>query len=204
MSSDVRLAQHEGYIFIVTTAMTPDQVRTVQESFQQLAPHAAHAAQMFYDELFRIAPEARGLFPTDMTGQHRKFVQMLAMVVKSLGNISTVSEHIADLGRRHAAYDVSERHYALVARALLVTLHRFFGSRYTPEIQSAWSAAYNMLARMMFESAAAGYSKDAFFGSIVRGVITSQYGVAEAFSAQQEQPSHASPLSTFIQKKHSY
>jgi hemoglobin-like flavoprotein len=202
MSSDVRLAQHEGYIFIVTSAMTPDQVRTVQESFQQLAPHAAEAAQMFYDELFHIAPDVRELFPEDMTGQHRKFVQMLAMVVKSLGNISTISEHIADLGRRHAAYDVNERHYALVARALLVTLRRFFGPHYTPEIQGAWGAAYNMLARMMFESAATGYSAGAFFGCMVRGVITSQYGVAEAFAAQREQPSHASPLSTFIQKKH--
>lgn len=102
MSSKVCLAQNGGYIFIVTTAMTPDQVRTVQESFGLLTPHAAEAARMFYDELFHIAPEARELFPKDMTGQHRKFVQMLATVVKSLGNISTVSEHIVGLGRRHA------------------------------------------------------------------------------------------------------
>jgi len=84
MSSKVCLAQNGGYIFIVTTAMTPDQVRTVQESFGLLTPHAAEAARMFYDELFHIAPEARELFPKDMTGQHRKFVQMLATVVKSL------------------------------------------------------------------------------------------------------------------------
>ena len=203
MSSKVCLAQNGGYIFIVTTAMTPDQVRTVQESFGLLTPHAAEAARMFYDELFHIAPEARELFPKDMTGQHRKFVQMLATVVKSLGNISTVSEHIVDLGRRHASYDVSDKYYAIVAQALLTTLRRFFGPRYTAELHDSWGAAYNMLARIMLESAGTAHSPGRFFGSVVRGVITSQYGVAEAPPDQQERPSHARTLSN-TKKKNFY
>ena len=128
-----------------------------------------------------------------MTGQHRKFVQMMATVVKSLGNISTVYEHIVDLGRRHASYDVSEKYYAIVAQALLTTLRRFFGPGYTRELHDSWGAAYNMLARVMFESVGAAHSPGHFFGSVVWGVITPRYGVAEAPPDQQERLSQSRP-----------
>ena len=43
--------------------MTKDQVKLVQSSFAQVAPIADQAAMMFYDRLFEIAPNERGLGP---------------------------------------------------------------------------------------------------------------------------------------------
>jgi len=112
---------------------------------------------------------------------HRLFqATPLTMVVKSLGNVSTISAHLADLGRRHASYDVTEEHYVYVGQALLLMLRRLLGPSYTEEIQDAWSAAYNMLARMMLPTSN-------FFGRLVRGVMTSQYGVSEFAAPSQEQ-----------------
>jgi hemoglobin-like flavoprotein len=187
MNGKVCLAQHEGHIFIVLPVMTPEQVRIVQQSFQQIAPHAAEAAQIFYENLFRIAPQTRRLFPDDMTAQKSKLVQMLATVVKSLGNVSAISEHLADLGRRHRSYDVTEQHYVYVGRALLLMLRHVLGPNYTEELQDAWSAAYNMLARTMLEAAPTSYPTGNFYGHLVRGVMTSQYGVSEVVAPSQEQ-----------------
>jgi hemoglobin-like flavoprotein len=180
MSGKVCLAQYEGHLFIVLSAMTPVQVRIVQESFKQIAPYTPDAARIFYDELFRIAPGSRYLFPDDMREQKAKLVQMLAFVVKSLANVATISEHIADLGRRHASYDVTDQHYAYVGEALLLMLRRMLGSRYTEDVHDAWSAAYTMLARMMREAAETAHLPSGFFGHVVRDVVTSRYGITEA------------------------
>ena len=46
-------------------AMTPEQVKLVQQTFGQVAPIADKAAEIFYDRLFAIAPAVRSLFPSD-------------------------------------------------------------------------------------------------------------------------------------------
>jgi hypothetical protein len=68
------------------------------------------------------------------------------------------------------------------------------------ELQDAWSAAYTMLARTMLEAAPTSYPAGNFYGHLVRGVMTSQYGVSEVAAPLEEQaapkPSTASVLST--------
>jgi hemoglobin-like flavoprotein len=184
MSSKIRLAGHNGYVFVVFTAMTPRQVQIVQYTFKQLAPNAPQAADIFYSELFRIAPDTRQLFPSDMAHHKGKFVQMLATVVKCLDDVSAISEHLADLGCRHASYDVRESDYEVVGQALLLMLQRVLGTGCTPEIRDAWAAAYDMLARVMKEAAAETPPVDAFFSHVVRGVTTAQYGVASGLDDQ--------------------
>lgn len=201
MRSKVCLAQHEGHVFIVMPALTPAQVRIVQESFRLFSPEAGRAARIFYDNLFHLAPEIRPLFPDDMTYQENKFVQMLAMVIKSLRNVSTISEHLADLGRRHASYEVREKHYAIVGQALLSTLSKLLGPQFTAEVQDAWTAAYNMLARIMLEAAAAPCTTGNFYGSIIRDVVTSQYGVEESGTPQNTLPRPAAPQGKLVRKK---
>lgn len=186
MSSKIRLAEHGGYVFVVFAAMTPRQVQIVQYTFKELAPSASQAADIFYSELFRIAPDTRQLFPSDMAQHKGKFVQMLATVVKCLDDVSAISEHVADLGCRHASYDVRESDYEVVGQALLLMLHRVLGTRCTPEVREAWAAAYDMLARVMKEAAAEARPVSAFFSSVIRSVTTAQYGVASSNDDQEK------------------
>jgi hemoglobin-like flavoprotein len=190
MSSKVRLAQHDGHVFVVFVAMTPKQVQVVQQSFRLLATRASEATDIFYRELFRIAPDTRRLFPNDMTEHKGKFVQMLATVVKSLDNVSGISEPVADLGRRHAGYDVREGDYDLVGQALLSMLHRLLGARCTPEIRDAWAAAYGMLARLMKEAAAEPHPASSYFSHVVHGGMTARYGISSEFEFDAHEKKH--------------
>jgi hypothetical protein len=40
-------------------AMTPDQIKLVQQSFSKVAPISEQAAVIFYDRLFEVAPTGR-------------------------------------------------------------------------------------------------------------------------------------------------
>ena len=186
--SKIRLAQHGGYIFVVRTALTPSQVGIVQDSFKRIGPQATEISRIFYDELFRISPELRDLFPQDMSAHKSKFVQMLAGVVRSLDQIASISEELVDLGRRHMSYDVEDEHYAIVGEALLWTLNRVLGLEFTPEVRDAWASAYDMITRVMQEGSEASHTAEGFYGAIIRSVMTSQYGMAVMQPAKRSVP----------------
>jgi hemoglobin-like flavoprotein len=193
--SKIRLAQYGGYIFVVRTALTPAQVGIVQDSFRRLGPQTAEASRIFYDELFRISPELRELFPNDISAHKLKFAQMLAGLVRSLDQIAAVSDEIIDLGRRHISYDVEDGHYAAVGEALLWTLSRVLGTEFTPQAKEAWAAAYDMIARVMQDAAEVPHRGEDFYAAIIRSVMTSLYGISAA------QPSKATaPLVSGIER----
>ena len=175
--SKLRVAQYGGYIFIVRTVMTPTQVALVQESFKDVGRQSHEAGRIFYDELFQLAPELQRLFPGDMSRHKLKFIQMLATIVRSLDQIATISDDIADLGRRHMSYDVEDEHYAMVGEALMTMLNRLLGPDLTPQISDAWAAAYGMIARVMQESSALPHTAEGFYAAIIRSVMASQYGL---------------------------
>jgi hemoglobin-like flavoprotein len=136
--------------------MTPDQVKLVQQSFAEVAPIADPAAGMFYERLFTIAPAVKPLFHGDMAEQRRKLMATLAVVVGGLGNIETVLPAASALAKRHVDWGVKPEHYDQVGAALLWTLERGLGDKWTADLAAAWSAAYGTLSRFMISEAYGG------------------------------------------------
>ena len=130
--------------------MYPEQKALVKETWLKLAPMADAATRLFYDRLFEIDPTTRSLFKTiDLADQRRKLIQALTMVVQGLDRLEALVPTIADLGRRHAQFGVTDAHYDTVGAALLWTLEQGLGSAWTPEVKVAWSCAYALLADVM-------------------------------------------------------
>jgi len=136
--------------------MSPDQVRLVQDSFAQVAPIAAKAADLFYGRLFETAPETKPLFAgADMGAQGTKLMAAIAFVVSNLSAPEAILPNVQALARRHVGYGVQAAHYASVGAALLWTLEQGLGPAFTPEVRDAWAAAYALLSGVMIEAAAA-------------------------------------------------
>src|SRR4051794_40333772 len=134
-------------------AMTSDQVKLVQQSFAKVAPIADQAAAMFYDRLFEVAPQVKAMFPVDLTEQRRKLMATLSVVVNGLGNLETILPAASALASRHVSYGAKAEHYPVVGGALLWTLEKGLGEAWTPEVASAWAAAYGTLSNFMITEA---------------------------------------------------
>ena len=134
--------------------MTPEQIKLVQDSFAKVAPIADKAADLFYDRLFVVAPQARALFPDDLSAQKKKLMQMLATAVANLHQVDKIIPAVQDLGRRHAGYGVTAKQYEPVGAALLWTLEQGLGPAFTAEVKEAWIATYTTLATVMTSAAA--------------------------------------------------
>lgn len=135
--------------------MTPEQVAMVQDSFKKVVPIAGTAADLFYDRLFEIAPDVRQLFPDDLKEQKKKLIAMLATAVTNLHQAEKIIPAVQELGKRHAGYGVTAKHYEPVGAALLWTLEQGLGADFTPPLKEAWTETYVTLAGVMQNAAAA-------------------------------------------------
>ncbi len=116
---------------------------------------AAHVdmARLFYGRLFKIAPDTRELFTTEMDQQGRKLVATLGFVVDHLSDNEALVPAAQDLAIRHNGYNVKKEHYAAVGASLLWTLEELLGSDYTEDVAVAWTETFNAIALVMTEAA---------------------------------------------------
>ena len=129
--------------------ITPTQKGLVQETFGLIAPIARTAAFLFYQRLFDLDPTVRPMFKGDMGEQGKMLMMALALAVKSLDRPETLKPLLQDLGRRHAKYGVTDTHYDTVGAALIWTLEKGLGDRFTADVREAWVAAYGVVATTM-------------------------------------------------------
>lgn len=134
--------------------MTPEQVKLVQASWQQVEPIEGIAANLFYDRLFELDGDLRPLFKGNLEEQKKKLMRMIGMVVRSLDDLDSIVPAVQALGARHRGYGVKDADYGTVGSALLWTLGQGLQDAFTPDVKEAWAAAYTILARTMKAAAA--------------------------------------------------
>lgn len=136
--------------------LTPRQRRLVQGSWNLLRAKAGMLSRMFYGGLFERDPSLRTLFAADTTIQRGRFVSSLSFAINGLDNLEELRPVVEALGRRHVGYGVRPSDYDVAACALLSAVARCLGSWFTPELQSAWTETYGVLARMMQDGSMLG------------------------------------------------
>jgi hemoglobin-like flavoprotein len=136
--------------------VTPEQCRTVRASFAQVDPIADEVAASFYRRLFELDPALRPLFDSDLTLQGTKFMEKLAVAVKGLDDLDSITPFVQTLGRRHHAYGVAVKDYETAGDALLWALRDGLGPSFTADVRAAWLAAYTTLAAVMIGAETAG------------------------------------------------
>jgi hemoglobin-like flavoprotein len=132
--------------------MNTEQIKMVQDSFEQVRPIADKAAEIFYGRLFEVAPQTRHMFKNDMTKQGAMLMSTLGLAVGSLNDLDKIIPAVHALGRRHAGYGVQFDQFAVVGESLLWTLEQAFGPAFTLELKTAWTEAYLLLAGVMQEA----------------------------------------------------
>jgi hemoglobin-like flavoprotein len=133
--------------------VAPNQIAAVQESFAKVVPISEQAAMLFCGRLFEIAPAVKPLFRSDMTEQGRKLMATLSVVVTRLANLESLLPAASALAKRHVGYGVQAADYQPVGAALLWTLERGLSEQWTPQLASAWTEAYTILANFMISEA---------------------------------------------------
>ncbi len=133
--------------------MTNDQIQLVQQSWASVVRLPEVVGPLFYGRLFEIAPEFKPMFnKTSVPEQSKKLFMMLNYVITKLSRLEEVLEEVSALAKRHVGYGVQPVHYATVGAALLWTLEKGLGDKWTEELKAAWTACYTILSSAMIEA----------------------------------------------------
>ncbi len=135
--------------------MTTDIVR-IRQNWAHAVAAKEIVGRLFYEHLFRIAPQTRPMFPDTLDEQGRKLVQTLSWIVDHLDQPDALGSGATDLARRHIGYGVLPEHYNAVGAALMATLQEGLGEAFTSDDHDAWLRVYSGLSQQMI---AAAYSE---------------------------------------------
>jgi nitric oxide dioxygenase len=125
----------------------------LETSFDLIAPRGDELMDEFYGRLFAAAPSVRPLFPDDMRRQKTMLLGALVLLRKSLRDLDAIVPKLRELGARHVAYGAVPEHYPVVGAVLLESMAAIAGDAWTAEYETAWAAAYGIVADTMMAGA---------------------------------------------------
>ena len=134
--------------------MTPEGIALVRESWHRLGSQKAGLAREFYRRLFELDPALRNMFPAaGLELQASAFSAKVTSLLAALDAPELLVTDLAALGRRHAGYGVTARHYDLLGEALLLTLRTGAAEEWSGELDEAWRDTYTLLSSLMQRAA---------------------------------------------------
>ena len=137
--------------------LTKRQVEVILLSWRLLTPESQERfIALFYERLFKINPTLeKGMFAhVQMDEQKRKLGAAIATVVDSVENLSAAAPTLKELGKKHAAWEVTAEQYSQVGSAVLYALGEVLNDDFTSEVEKAWTDAYEIISTTMQEAAA--------------------------------------------------
>lgn len=137
--------------------MDPLTISLVRSSFKSIGaiPDGEDTfARSFYAILFTTHPETRQHFPAAMDIQRDRLMRAITYVIDQLETPESVFPLLAQLGRDHRKYGVTEDHYTAVGEALLAALANLAGPElWTGETDHAWRLTIALITTIMTEAA---------------------------------------------------
>jgi hemoglobin-like flavoprotein len=134
--------------------MTPQQIAIVESTISFARADLTALAAEFYRRLFAAEPALRDLFESEPNVQVRKFADQLDALAHMVRDFDAFTGEAAALGLRHREYGVQARHYALAGPPLAGALASMLGAGWTPDVETAWVRAYNLMVEVMMAGAA--------------------------------------------------
>lgn len=123
----------------------------------------------FYTHWFAIDPSARDLFPPDLHAQRAAFAHAMHWVFGELvaQRAQEPVAFLAQLGRDHRKYGVTQRHYETLRRAWYATVRSHLGGRWTGPVDDAAVQAINLITGIMSGAADAEDGPPWWDGTVV-------------------------------------
>lgn len=130
-----------------------DVIDLVRHSVVGLPEGSTRLATAFYDNLFAMVPEVRGMFSEDIGPQEQRMADALIAVVQYLDAPDEIADQLRELGYQHyRELGVRAEHYPHVGRALIRAVSDV-SPTWSSSMSSAWVLVYQWITAHMIAGA---------------------------------------------------
>jgi NAD(P)H-flavin reductase len=149
----------------------------MRANFAKAQATGDEAPLYFYSHLFLSHPETRKLFPVSMAHQRDRLFNALGDIVHYVDDLDTLVPMLQALGRDHRKFGTVAEHYPAVGESLLATLQHF-DEHWTADLAQDWTAAYQLVAKVMIEAAEAASEQPPWWDADVVGHERRSFDIA--------------------------
>lgn len=133
------------------TSLDSAWVERLENSFKLLAPRGPELVDRFYAHLFSRNPQVRPMFPQDMTGQKKKLLAAIVLVMQNLRTPDKLAGPLREMGGRHVSYGTQPEHYPIVRDTLVSVMSDMAGDAWNDQLTTDWKAALDLVSNVMLE-----------------------------------------------------
>lgn len=126
----------------------------VRRTLEMVLPLADTFAFMFYNRFFEFEPEARPLFPADMSQQRQKIIKLLTFALRGLEQPRVIEAELHRLGQHHAQFHISRQRYEHMNEAIVWAFTKVLGDKFSDEMCQAWRHGLSAITNIMLAAAA--------------------------------------------------
>ncbi|KAI0177322.1 globin-like protein [Pestalotiopsis sp. NC0098] len=133
-------------------ALTYEQTRLVKGTIPQLQDHGEHIATVFYKTMLKEHPDLNNYFnAVNMKNgsQPRALTKLILAYASNISHISELTPKFERVANKHVSLGIQPDHYEIVCKYLMRAFAAVLGPRMTPEVRTAWTKAYWVMANML-------------------------------------------------------
>ncbi|QJR82386.1 NO-inducible flavohemoprotein [Alteromonas pelagimontana] len=135
-------------------------IHTVKSTIPLLESAGTSVTDYFYNRMFRHNPELKDTFniSNQKTGkQPFALFSAIAAYAKNIDNLDALAPLVERVAHKHTIFFIQPEQYAIVGHHLIETLRELAPEAFTPDVEQAWSEAYQFLADILIGKEAALY-----------------------------------------------
>lgn len=132
--------------------LNPSQIATIKATAPVVAQHANTITKTFYSHMFQRHPEMSAVFNQSHQqdgGQPRALADAIVAYASNIDNLGALGSAVDRIVQKHTSLNITPPQYQVVGACLMDAIGTVLGDAVTPEIASAWGAAYWQLADLL-------------------------------------------------------
>lgn len=131
--------------------LTQSEIELVKSTIPILESGNTAITSHFYQRMFEHNPELKHVFnlknQAKGTQQTALFNAVLAYA-KNIDNLAVLQQAVSRIAHKHTSLNIQAEHYPIVGHHLIETFRELTGDLFTPELEAAWTKAYQQLAEV--------------------------------------------------------
>jgi nitric oxide dioxygenase len=180
--------------------LTTKHITIVKSTVPLLEAGGTAITEHFYQRMFAHNPELKNIFNMSNQASGRQKTALFEAILayaKNIDNLAVLKHAVERIAQKHTCFHIKPAHYQIVGLHLIETLRELLPEQFTADVESAWTAAYGVLANVFInreeqlyqerESSHGGWrGKRAF--CLVRKNVESELVTSFVFEPMDQQP----------------